>query len=441
MRNLILVLVALGLGTKRHWHIFVAILLGAIVGLVFPFDPVSPSVVHSSMELIGQLFIRMIAMLATPLIISSLFIGVSSLGEGRSVGKMGFKMIVMFFGMMLVAACIAAVVATLIQPGANVHNGDLNLAIIDNVFDNQSVKLTNVREIFLNLIPKNPFESLAQGNLVPVIVFTLIFGMATAFIGETARPLLALSEAVFAATMKIVDWVMIFSVPGVFALTFTAVSHGGAKVFIQMGPYMGCVVISLLIQIIVVFPTLLFIMARVNFMDLYRAISEALLVAFGTASSSATLPVSLACMERRAGVSNRIASFVLPTGATMNLNGTAIFEVTSVMFLAQLYHIPLTFETIITIIFLAILASIGAAGVPSAGLITMAIILNGIGRFEPQQVMEGMSLLWAVDRILDMMRTTVNVIDDCVVATIIAAGEGELNRDLLTSGDTWDDVV
>ncbi len=177
-------------------------------------------------------------------------------------------------------------------------------------------------------------------------------------------------------------------------------------------------------------------------MDLYRAISEAMLVGFGTASSSATLPVTLACIERRGGVSNRIASFVLPSGVSMNMNGTTMFEVISVMFLAQLYGIPLHFSTVIAIIVLAVIASIGAAGVPSAGMITMSIILNGIGGFRPEQVLEGLSFLWAVDRLMDMCRTTVNVIDDCVVAVIIAAQEGELNRELLTSsGETWEEVV
>src|SRR5262249_15880479 len=147
------------------------------------------------------------------------------------------------------------------------------------------------------------------------------------------------------------------------------------------------------------------------------------------------------CVERRAGVSNRIASFVLPAGVSMNMNGTTMFEVISVMFLAQLYGIPLTLSTVVAIIVLAIIASIGAAGVPSAGMITMSIILNGIGGFRPDQVVEGLSLLWAVDRILDMCRTTVNVMDDCVVATIIAASEGELNREMLSTGDAWEEVV
>ncbi|MCA9800261.1 MAG: dicarboxylate/amino acid:cation symporter [Cyanobacteria bacterium HKST-UBA04] len=445
MRNIIMILVALGLGTKRHWHIFLAIIAGAVAGFYLPLDPANPSVGHEVLSVVGQLFIRMIAMLAVPLIMSSLLIGMSSLGDGRHVGKMGVRMITLFIGFMLISGVMAATITYFAQPGSNVSLDIAHLDIRGLTEEHPEVVSSaedrTLTGLIMNLVPKNPFQALAQGNLVPIIVFTLLFGAATSFIGETARPLVAFFEAVFAVTMKIVDWVMLFSVPGVFALTFVAAAQGGLYTFTGMMPYVACIITGLLLLTLVVFPVFLWVMARVNFMDLYGAISEALLVAFGTASSSATLPVSLACMERRAGVSNRIASFVLPTGATMNMNGTTIFEVTSVMFLAQLYGIPLNLETIITIIFLAIVASIGAAGVPSAGLITMAVILNGIGRFEPQQVAVGLSLLWAVDRILDMARTVVNVIDDCVVATIIAADEGELNRDMLASGEGWEEIV
>ena len=457
MRNLLMILVALGLGTKRHWHIFVAIILGVVIGMLAPVNDLHPATfLHTAFELVGQLFIRLITMLALPLIISSLLIGITSLGDGRQLGKLGVKTIVFFFMTMIIASGIAAAIAYFVNPGGN-FPADFSLgtslvpdtsgaAGLYGTSDKLSSILQNVQEhnlqdSLLSLIPQNPFESLALGTLVPIIIFTLLFGTAMACIGDTARPFIAFFEAVFAATMKMVDWVMIFAVPGVFALTFTVISHAGPQVFSEMMPFIGAVIFALLIQVFVVYPLLLHFLARVHFMDLYRAISEAILVAFGTASSSATLPVSLACIERRAGVSNRIASFVLPTGATMNMNGTTMFEVISVMFIAQLYDIPMTFVTILSIIVLAIVASIGAAGVPSAGLITMAVILNGIGEFRPEQVATGLSLIWAIDRILDMCRTTVNVIDDCAVATLIAASEGELNREMLSSGDSWEDVV
>ncbi len=441
MRNLLMILVALGLGTKRHWHIFIAIFLGVLLGTWFPFNPDHPSFMHTAFEVVGQIFIRLVAMLAIPLIISSLMIGVNSLGDGRQLGKMGFKTIFYFFLTMFIAACVAALIAFLVDPGAHIPKGIEIATGIAPLQVEGPGHIASFRDLFLNLIPQNPFESLAKRDLVPVIVFTLLFGAASTFIGETARPFIAFFEAVFAMTMRIVDWVMIFAVPGVFALTFTAFSHGGTEIFPKLMPYIGAVLLALCVQIGLVYPLMLSLLARVNFLDLYRAISEAILVAFGTASSSATLPVTLACVERRAGISNRIASFVLPAGVSMNMNGTTMFEVIAVMFLAQMYGLPLSLSTIFSIIILSIIASIGAAGVPAAGMITMSLILNGIGIFRPEQVVAGLSLLWAVDRLLDMCRTIVNVMDDCVVAAIIAADEGELNRDLLAGGDQWEEVV
>ncbi len=436
-----MILVALGLGTKRHWHIFIAIFLGVVMGALMPYNAEFPSFFHQTWEVVGQMFIRLIAMLAIPLIISSLIIGMSSLGDGRQLGKLGGKTILLFGLTMAIASTIAALIGFYVQPG-NYFPTDLNIQTgIAPITIPEGAHISSLKDLLLNLIPQNPFESLARRDLVPVIIFTLIFGSAMSFIGDTARPFIAFFEAVFAATMRIVDWVMILAVPGVFALTFTVVSHTGMDIFSKMMPYMGAVVLALLVQIAIVYPLMLYLFARVNFLDVYRAISEAVLVAFGTASSSATLPVTLACIERRGGVSNRIASFVLPAGVSMNMNGTTMFEVISVMFLAQLYDIPLTLATVVSIVVLSIIASIGAAGVPAAGMITMSIILNGIGGFRPEQVVAGLSLLWAVDRILDMCRTVVNVMDDCVVATVVAASEGELNREMLSSGDAWEEVV
>jgi proton glutamate symport protein len=451
MRNLVMILVALGLGAKRHWHVFFAIVLGALVGVLLPYNSTHPDFLHQTFEVIGQMFIRLVAMLAIPLVISSLIIGVTSLGDGRQLGKMGIKTIFYFGVTMLVAATVGAIVAYFIHPGTY-FPASLNITSGITPFHvEQPVGPLSLQQMFLNLVPQNPFESLAKRDLVPVIIFTLMFGTAMAFIGDTARPFIAFFEAIFAATMKIVDWVMIFAVPGVFSLTFTAmshfaeISHGSMSALFDLlekfMPFVLSVLIALLIQAFVVFPTMLYFLARINFIDLYWAISEALLVAFGTASSSATLPVTLASIERRGGVSNRVASFVLPAGVSMNLNGTAIFEVVAVMFLAQLYGVPTSLATIISIIVLAIIASIGAAGVPSAGMITMSIVLNGVGGFRPDQVAAGLSLLWVVDRVLDMCRTTVSVMSDCVVASIIAAGEGELNREMLASGESWEEVV
>lgn len=442
-----LILVALGLGTKRHWHILVAILLGVMLGVYLPYPSGMPSVdqfsfIHQFFDIVGQLFIRLITMIVVPLVVSSLVVGVSSLGDSRQLGRMGAKVLTYFILFMTISAVLGAVLALTLEPGMQLSQtflGQTDTAAIMQQL--QQAPHQDLQTLFFNMIPRNPIESLAKADLVPVILFTLLFGAALASIGEAGKPVISFFEGLFTATMKLTDWVMIFAVPGVFSLAFITVAKSGVGVFSELWLYGVAILAGLLIQIFVIFPLMLRMLAKINFMSLYRAISEAIMVAFGTASSSATLPITIACMERRAGVSNRIASFVLPTGATINKTGTTMFEVIAVIFLMQAYHIPLDAYTIGMIVLFSIIASIGAAGVPSAGLITIAIVLNSIGKFEMDYLAGGMALLWSIDRLLDMCRTVVNVMSSCTVAALVASSEGELNRDILNNHDAWTEVV
>jgi len=235
---------------------------------------------------------------------------------------------------------------------------------------------------------------------------------------------------------------MVMAVPGIFALTANTVAAVGFDIFKDLLPYIGVILIGLIIQLFVTYPLLLKFLAKVDFRTLYKAVVEAMMVAFGTASSSATLPVTIATAERRAGISNRVSSFVLPLGATMNMDGTALFETVAVIFLAQAYGLDITDPyKLFMLIIMGIVASIAAAGVPSAGLVTMALVLNSIGGFSPQMIVQGIAAIWMIDRFLDMSRTLVNVTSDTVVATIIAASEGELDYDLLSNQEAWKDVV
>lgn len=441
-----LVLVALGLGTKRHWHILVAILLGIVVGVYLPYptpatDPDPYSFVHQFFDIIGQLFIRLITMIVVPLVVSSLIVGVSSLGDSRQLGRMGGKVMVYFLLLMTISAFLGGGLAYFLEPGSQLHSGLINQEAAASITQTLQAAPNDLRTLFFEMIPRNPMESLAQANLVPVILFTLFFGAAIASIGEAGKPLISFFEAMFSATMKLTDWIMIFAVPGVFSLAFITVAKSGVGIFTELSMYGAAILVGLLFQVFVIFPVLLQMLARINFMSLYRAISEAIMVAFGTASSSATLPITIACMERRAGVSNRIASFVLPTGATINKTGTTMFQVIAVMFLAQAYGIELSPYNIGMIILFSIVASIGAAGVPSAGLITMGIILNSLGNLKLEEFAAGMALLWSIDRVLDMCRTAVNVISSCTVAALVASSEGELNRDVLNNREAWTEVV
>ncbi|MEB3245672.1 MAG: dicarboxylate/amino acid:cation symporter [Vampirovibrionales bacterium] len=439
MRLLWLILVALGLGTKRHWHILFAIVLGIVLGILGGGEQFAP--LHAFFELIGKLFIRLISMLVIPLIISSIVVGVCSIGDGRQLGRTGGKTIGWFIALMLIASGIAVGLSLFFRPGMFVQAQLFDeLPKLAEALSQTLANPPTLSELVLNFIPKNPIESLANMDLVPVIFFTMLLSFAIASTGDAGRPLVVFFEALFTATMKLTDWVMVLSVPGIFSLTFITVAKSGLRIFQELAPYMLVLLIGLLLQMLVVFPLLLKLFARVNAFQLYRAIAEALMVGFGTASSSATLPVTIACCERRAGISNRIASFVLPTGITINKTGTTMFEVIAVLFLAQAYGIQLDIFQMVLIALFAIVASIGAPGVPSAGLITIAIVINSIG-VELNPLFTGVALLWPIDRLLDMSRTVINVASTCTVATLVAASEGELNRDVLADKAAWGDVI
>ena len=323
MRFFWLLLLALGLGTKRHWHILLAITLGVLLGLFV--TPAVNAAIYPAFEVIGELFIRLITMLVIPLVISSLVIGVTSIGDSQQLGRMGGKVLGWFVFLMLISAGLGVALTLFLEPGLGLQTTMADptspLAQMASKYHNtfhQTVGETpTLTQLLLNLIPTNPIESLANMQLIPVVLFTLLFGTAVTAIGDTGKPLINFFESVFAATMKLTDWVLMLAVPGLFALTYVAVAKAGPQVFQLLMPYGSLLLVGLLIQLFFIFPVVLKFNANVSFINLYRAVSEAVMVAFGTASSSATLPVTIACCERRAGISNRIASFVLPTGASI----------------------------------------------------------------------------------------------------------------------------
>ena len=449
------VLVALGLGAKRNWHIFFALFAGVLIGALLQWklpiepgvDPQNAHLIYQIFYVIGQIFIRLIEMIVIPLVLSSLIVGIASLGDGKQLGRLGGKVIFFFILTTAIAAIIGTSLALIAKPGIYVQDtiakySKSQLQVVQKQAWEIQQEERDIKNIFLDMLPSNPIKALAEGQLIPIIIFAIIFGSALTFIGETNRPILAFFEAIFAATMKIMDWVMIWAVPGIFALTANTVAAIGPEVFKYLVVYVVIIIAGLLIQLFVTYPALLHFLAKVNFTSLYKAVVEAMMVGFGTASSSATLPVTIACAERRAGISNRVSSFVLPLGATMNMDGTAMFETIAVIFLAQAYGIKIDDPaTLFGLIVMGVIASIAAAGVPSAGLVTMSLVLNSIGGFSPQNIVQGIALVWSIDRFLDMCRTTVNITSDTVVATIIASQEGELDYDLLNNQEVWKDVV
>lgn len=265
------------------------------------------------------------------------------------------------------------------------------------------------------------------------------FKINNILVGDINRPFVSFFESVFAATMKITDWIMCFAALGVFALTAVAVSAFGVEIFRSISNYLGVLALGFAIQLFVIYPIFLKVFSKVPVLMLYAAIAEAMMVAFGTASSSATLPLTIACCEKR-GISHKVTSFVIPLGATLNMDGTALLQTVAVIFLTQAYGVVLTPFMIVQIALLAIVASSTCAGIPGAGIITIALVLNGLG-LSPEQLVAGFAFLFTIERITDMMRTLVNVTSDAVVAAAIADNENEINYDLLNNPDEYNEVI
>ena len=434
------ILIALGLGLKRNWHIFFGLIAGIFVGI---FLHSHQSVVISQLLVfIGQIFIRLIQMVVIPLVISAIVIGITSIGDNKQLGKYGTKMIVYYGIITVLAVTIGAILSLTMKPGdgaAQYINTASAVEIQHQVSSTIEQQKGNMLNIVLNFIPKNPLESLARGDMISIIVFVLIFAVALAKVGEINRPVVSFFESIFAATMKVTDWIMYFAAPGVFALTATAISSFGMDVFQSISKYLLVLAIGFAIQFFIVYPVFLKIFSKVPVVMLYTAIAEAMMVAFGTASSSATLPLTIACCEKR-GISHKISSFVLPLGATLNMDGTALLQTVAVIFLAQMYGIHLGPFVIIQIAFLAIIASSTSAGIPGAGLITIALILNGLG-LSPEQLVAGFALLFALEKLTDMFRTMLNVTSDAVVAAAIADNENEINYDLLNNPEGYKEII
>lgn len=444
------VLIALGLGIKRNGHIFFGLIAGIILGIIIHAQMGADGTIQNHMlavllkvlDFVGKVFIRLIQMVVIPLVCSAIIVGISSMGDNKQLGKFGSKMLLYYGIITVLAAILGTVLAFGIKPGVGVQNYINQASAVEiqsQVHNAIAEQKGNIDNIFLNLIPQNPIESIATGDMIPIILFVLIFAIALAKVGEINRPVVSFFESIFAATMKVTDWIMYLAAPGIFALTAVAVSSFGVSIFDSISKYFLVLLIGFAIQLFVIYPLLMKIFSKVPILTFYTAITEAMMVAFGTASSSATLPLTIACCEKR-GISHKVCSFVLPLGATLNMDGTALFQCAAVIFLTQAYGVTLEPIQVIQVIILAIVASSTCAGIPGAGLITIALVLNGLG-LTPHQLVEGFAFLFAIDRIIDMIRTMVNVTSDAVVAAVIADNENEINYDLLNNPESYKDII
>ncbi|EXJ14582.1 dicarboxylate/amino acid:cation symporter [Imhoffiella purpurea] len=411
---------------KLHWQILIALGLAVLVGLLVGRDAGLFGVsFYAIFDFIGKLFLNALKMLIVPLIVSSIIVGVSGLGSSDSLGRLGGKTIGYYAMTSFFAILVGLVMVNLIQPGVvdgdpkEVFGFDADVQALEDTVGGKDGG--DVVEVFLRMIPTNVVAAAAAGQMLGLIFFSLLYGYFITRIAEHhARAQTQFFEGMFEVMMRITDLIMRFAPIGVFALVAKTVADTGLEAFGPLALFFFTVVLALATHFLVVLPLLLYFIGGVNPLRHYAAMGSALLTAFSTASSSATLPITMECLEKNAGVSNRTTSFVLPLGATVNMDGTALYECVAALFIAQAYGLDLTFGTQFIVVMLALLTSIGVAGIPAASLVAISIILGAIGL-----PLEGIGLILAVDRILDMMRTAVNVFSDSCGTVIIARSEGE----------------
>jgi len=405
-----------------HWFIVAALVAAVPVGLA-----VSPETVwwgvrpFAVLDFLGTLFLRALQMLVVPLIIAAVINAVS--GAGQDIGRLGARTLVYYLVSSFVAVLTGLVLVNLVTPG--IVNGQPARDIIGLTASVDSLAGLGARDsgdlwgIFLRMVPNNVAQAAASADMLALITFSVLCGLLIPRLPPRSHELQRdFWHSVYELMIAMTGWVMWLAPIGVFALVARALASAGFGAF---GPLLGfffTVVGALAIHMFVTLPLLLMLFARTNPWSHLRAMSEALIMAFTTSSSSATLPKTLDCLETKAGVPRRVAGFVAPLGATVNMDGTALYECVAAMFIAQAYGLELSFGVQFTIVTVALLSSIGVAGIPSASLVAIAVILTTIGL-----PIEGLGLILAVDRVLDMCRTAVNVYSDAVAATIVASNE------------------
>ncbi len=410
--------------------ILVGLVAGVVVGMIANLmGLVWLQSVLTGIEPIGTAWIRAITMVVVPLVVASLMLGTASLGDLRKLGRIGGKTVAYYMTTTAIAVSIGLLVSNLVKPGGRID--EATRTELASQFEGQAAgaiqlaaEKPSVVETLLQIIPRNPMQAAAELDLLPLIFFTIVFAAAVSTLAPKQRDaVLNFFDGVNEASMVIIHWVMKLAPYAVFALIAAIVARFGLDLLRSLLVYSLCVVAGLGIHVFVTYGSAVQLLARLNPIRFYKRASEASLIAFSTSSSSATLPVTMEVAEERLGISKQVSSFVLPLGATINMDGTALYQAVAVMFIAQIYGIPLGVGDQLIVVLTATLASVGAAGVPSAGIITLIIVLNSVGL--GAHVQAGIALILGVDRILDMIRTAVNVTGDLSAAAVIARTEGE----------------
>lgn len=419
---------------KLHWQILIALGLAIIAGLITGKDAAIGNITfYAIYGFFGALFMNALKMIIVPLIVSSLIVGVAGIGGTHGLARLSGRTITYYLTTSLFAILVGLLFVNLLTPGLvdgqpakDILNLDAQQAQIATAKVGER-GVGDIADVFLGMIPANVFAAAVNGQMLGLIFFSILFGYFMTRIDEAyAETQYNFWQGVFQVMMKITDLVMKFAPIGVFALVAKVVagmeSEALSGLAATLGMFFLSVVLALATHALIVLPLLLKFIGGVQPKRHFQAMAPALLTAFSTASSSATLPMTMECVEKNAGVSNRTSSFVLPLGATVNMDGTALYECVAALFIAQAYGLELSFGVQFTVVLVALLTSIGVAGIPAASLVAITIILTTIGL-----PIEALGLILAVDRILDMFRTSVNVFSDSCGAVIIGRLEGETN--------------
>lgn len=411
----------LGLSTT----IFISLIVGALLGVAIHYwMPESyfrdTILIEGIFYVVGQGFIRLMQMLVVPLVFCSLVCGSMAIGDTKSLGKVGVKTIGFYIATTALAVIIALTTAFVIDPGIGLDMDAIQVAEVSN-----SASSTSIVDTLLNIIPKNPIGAMANGDMLPIIVFALFVGVMLAKLGNKADVVATFFSQFNDVMMEMTMAVMKLAPIGVFCLISRTFATVGFAAFKPMIKYMGNVSLALVIQCFIVYQILLFIFTRLNPVKFIKKFAPVMGFAFSTAISNATIPMSIDTLNKKMGVSKQISSFTIPLGATINMDGTSIMQGVAVVFIAQAFGIELTLANLATVVLTATIASIGTAGVPSVGLVTLAMVLTSVGL-----PTEGIALIMGIDRILDMLRTAVNITGDAVCTTIVCHQEGALDREV-----------
>ncbi|MFP6807869.1 MAG: dicarboxylate/amino acid:cation symporter [Pseudomonadales bacterium] len=407
-------------------NILIGLGLGFLIGSTIHFAALSDDsipmvyMINGVIDVGGKIFIASLKLLVVPLVFVSLVCGASNLSDGSSMGRIGIKTLALYLMTTAIAIALALIVATTIDPGLGINLGTTTEFV--------AKESPSLKQVFIDIFPTNPIMAMAEGNMLQVIVFAILIGVAINKCGEPGQRIRANLKDWDAVIMRLVLMLMSVAPIGVFCLMVTLFANMGFSAIADLAKYFLTVVLVLALHFIITYTVLIKFLARLNPLTFYKKFSPVMAYAFSTSSSNATLPITLETVEKQLGVKNEVASFTVPLGATINMDGTAIMQGVATVFISQAYNIDISMTGYLMVILTATLASIGTAGVPGVGLITLAMVLTQVGL-----PVEGIALIIGVDRLLDMMRTAVNVTGDATVSAIVARSENQFDPEIFES--------